>query len=142
MKIGKNIPLMNCGNVKLDYGTIDSKNLKSLYLNFESWIEPSEDDDYDKIIQRTRKNIKNYIYNFKNDFFKKLCIVDLEIKSNSLKTGKRSFMKLEITLYVNDYFDIKSTEIKDLIEKLMCEIIENCLTDTSLFNFYLTKKSD
>ena len=53
MKVGKYIPLGEYNNVKIGYGTVDFKNLKTIYLKFNSWVEPSNNDaDFDDLISK------------------------------------------------------------------------------------------
>jgi hypothetical protein len=139
MKVGKYIPLGEYYNVKIGYGTVDFKNLKTIYIKLNSWVEPSSNDiDFNSLISTSRRKIKNRITGLNNKKFKPQSIVDLDIKTNGIKLNKRSFMNLEITLYVNEFFDVKSvkTEIKTFIE----ELINNDLIDKNLFNFYDKKK--
>jgi hypothetical protein len=49
-------------------------------------------------------------------------------------------MNLEITLYVDKQFDVKSKDIKNDIKDILSLIIEEGLSDKNLFNFYKTKK--
>jgi len=65
--------------------------------------------------------------------------VDLDIKTSGVKINKRSFMDLEITLYVEKYFDVRSKEIKQIVTDLSERLIDNVLTDETLFNFSETK---
>lgn len=142
MKTGKFINLGVHNNIKLGYGTIDCKNLKTIYLQLNSWIQPSsfDESDFNKIILFTRRCIREKIYNLKTPYFKQQSIIDLDIKTNGFKPNKRSFMDLEITLYVNNHFDVKSKDIKNMVKNFMVEVIEDTLTDENLFNFHLTKK--
>ena len=76
------------------------------------------------------------IYLLNSEFFKPQCIVDLDIKTNGIKLNKRSFMDLEITLYVNKHFDVRSKEIKNYISNLSKDIIETVLVDKTFYNFF------
>jgi hypothetical protein len=49
-------------------------------------------------------------------------------------------MNLEITLYVDKQFDVKSKDIKNDIKDILSLVIEEGLSDKNLFNFYKTKK--
>lgn len=141
MKIGKYIPLGEYKNVKIGYGTVDHKNLKTIYLKLNSWVQPINDDDnYISLIGRSRKVIKNQIYSLSCDKFRQQSIVDLDIKTKGIKLEKRSFMNLEVTLFVNQQFDIKSKDTKEYIKNVIIDIIENSLTNKNLFNFYKTKQ--
>ena len=141
MKTGKFIPIGTYNDVKIGYGTVDFKNLKTIYLKLNSWLQPeNETEDFDAIISKSKRKIKSSIHNLKNPYFKQENIVDLDIRTKGIKLEKRSFMNLEITLYVNDKFEIKTKEIKNLMKNIMEIIIEDGLSDKMLFNFYKTKK--
>lgn len=141
MKTGKYISIGEYNNVKIGYGTVDSKNLKTIYLNLKSWVEPkSENDDYDHLINKTRRSIKELIYNLQNENFKPQCIVDLDIKTKGIKLEKRSFMCLEITLYVEKFLDVKSKNTKNMMKDILERVISEGLTDKNLFNFNKNKK--
>jgi len=140
MKAGKFIELGNYKNVKIGYGTVDFRNLKTVYLKLNSWLLPLNDEtEYDLIVLSSRRKIKNLIYELNNSNFKKESIVDLDIKINGIKSSKKSFMNLEITLFVNQPFDIKDSEYKSLIKNIIKNIIDTCLQDKTLFNFNKTK---
>jgi hypothetical protein len=110
-------------------------------LKLNSWVQPeNETDDYDHTILKTRRKIKEFIYNLKNQNFKQQCIVDLDIRTKGIKLEKRSFMNLEVTLYVENQFDVKSKEIKNTIKDLLENIIEEGLIDKKLFVFHKSKK--
>ena len=141
MKTGKYIPLGTYNNVKIGYGTVDFKNLKTVYLKLNSWVQPENDtEDYNQTISKTRRKIKESIYNLKDSNFKDQCIVDLDIRTTGIKLEKRSFMNLEITLYVEKQFDVKSKEIKNTIKNLLVDVVNDGLIDKKLFNFHKSKK--
>jgi hypothetical protein len=141
MKTGKYIPLGTYNDVKIGYGTVDFKNLKTIYLKLNSWVQAeNETDDFDHMIHKSRRKVKEIIYNLKNPYFKQQSIVDLDIRTKGIKLEKRSFMNLEITLYVDKQFDVKSKEIKNNIKDILSMVIEDGLSDKNLFNFYKSKK--
>lgn len=141
MKTGKYISLGEYNEVKIGYGTVDFKNLKTIYLKLNAWVEPNNDtDDFDQLISKTRRSIKEIIYNLRNENFKPQCIVDLDIRTKGIKLNKRSFMNLEVTLYVENFFDVKSKHIKSLVKDIEKTIIDDSLSNKNLFNFYKNKK--
>jgi len=141
MKTGKYIPLGTYNDVKIGYGTVDFKNLKTIYLKLNSWVQPeNETEDFNSTIHKSRRKIKEIIYNLKTSYFKQQSIVDLDIRTKGIKLEKRSFMNLEITLYVDKQFDVKSKEVKSIIKDLIETIVDSGLSDKKLFNFYKSKK--
>jgi hypothetical protein len=141
MKTGKFIPLGTHDNVKIGYGTVDFKNLKTIYLKLNSWVQPKTDkEDFDELIRKTRRKLKKIIYDQNNEHFRPESIVDLDIRTKGIKKEKRSFMNLEITLYVSKFFDVKSKQTKLCINNMVTGLIDECLCDKKLFNFYKTKK--
>ncbi len=141
MKTGKYIPLGTYKNVKYGYGTVDFKNLKTIYLKLNSWLQPeNETENFDHTILKSRRIIKELVYSLKNPLFKQQSIVDLDIRTKGIKLEKKSFMNLEITLYVEKQFDVRSKEIKNIISELTEKVINECLSDKKLFNFNKSKK--
>ncbi len=141
MKNGKYISLGDYRNVKIGYGTVDFKNLKTIYLKLNSWVQPeNNEDDFDYLINKTRRTIKEIVYNLKNENFKPQCIVDLDIKTRGIKIEKRSFMNLEVTLFIEKQFDVKSKNTKSLVKDIIERIVETGLSDKNLFNFNKNKK--
>ena len=138
MKTGKYVPFGYYKNIKLGYGTVDYKNLKTIYIKLNSWLLPEIDEDYNHIISKTRRSIKNYIYEYKNNYFKRESIVDLDIRTKGIKAEKKSFMNLEVTLFVENQIDIK--ELKPIVKFLSESIVDLSLTDKNLFNFHKNKK--
>jgi hypothetical protein len=92
------------------------------------------------LIGKSRRKVKEIIYNLKSPYFKDQSIVDLDVRTKGIKLEKRSFMNLEVTLYVNNQFDIKSKDVKIIINDLFEHIVDEGLSDKKLFNFYKTKK--
>ena len=140
MKKGKFIPVGVYNDVKSGYGTVDHKNLKTIYIQFNSWLQPTTTDfDFDREIQRTRRNIKNYLYSLKSEYFKSQSIVDLDIKTNGIREDKRSFMDLEITLFTDRFFDVRANHIKSYVKEICEYVIDNHLIEETLFNFHQNK---
>ena len=48
MKKGKTNKLTGFRTFKSQYGTIDSTNLKSIYLNIQTWVEPKQEPEYEE----------------------------------------------------------------------------------------------
>jgi len=140
MKTGKFIPMGQHRNIKIGYGTIDHKNLKTVYVTLNSWVLPELVDDYEQIVSKTRRDIRAHIFNLENELFKKESIVDLDIRTKGIKLEKKSFMNLEITLFVQKQFDIKEKPVRTYIKTLSETIIDKHLADKKIFNFHVNKK--
>lgn len=141
MKLGRFIPIGLYKNVKIGYGTINHKELRTIYLSLNSWLEPNEEcDNYDRIVKSSRNEIKKLVFNLGHNFFRPECIVDLDIRTKGIKKEKRSFMNLEVTLYVLEQINIKDKDLKLNMENLMKEMVDTCLNDEMLYNFHQKKK--
>ena len=140
MKTGKFITLDCYENVKIGYGTVDYKNLKTIYIKLNSWLKPEDElIDYNELLSRTKRKVKLRIFGIKNNFFKKENIVDIDIRTKGIKMEKKSFMNIELTLFTKEKFDIKTKEIRSFIRNLSQDIIDNDLDNKKLFNFYQNK---
>ena len=144
MKKGKTSKIDGFKNSKVLYGTVDSKNLKSLYLNLQTWVEPKyESDNWSRVIMNMSRSVKHSIYNnLDTSLFNKNYIVDLDLRSSGIQMNKKSFMNLEINLYLTENMDFKSNEIKKSLKNLVKRIYSEVLNDNSHFEFYLTKNGN
>ena len=60
MKKGKTEKLNGFKTSKVHYGTVDSKNFKSLYLNIQTWVEPKKDtENWSGVVSNTSRSIKH-----------------------------------------------------------------------------------
>ena len=140
MKTGKFIALGYYRDVKIGYGTVDHKNLKTIYIKLNSWLSPeNEDSEFENILSKSKRKIKLRIFDLQSELFKKESIVDLDVRTKGIKLGKRSFLNLEITLFTKQTFDMRSDELKTIIENLTKNIIDYDLDNEILFNFYKVK---
>lgn len=141
MKLGRYIPLGSYKDIKIGYGTINYKELKTIYLSLNSWLDPYNNcDDYERIVKSARNKIKKLVYGLGHNLFRPESIVDLDVRTKGISQDKRSFMNVEITLYVIEQVNIKDKELKNSMDLLLKEIIDTCLDDKMLFNFHKKKK--
>ena len=144
MKKGKTSNITGFKTAKIIYGTVDSVELKSLYLNIQTWVEPIDDNDnWTRTVLNLSRAIKHSIYESLDDkIFDTKFIVDLDLRSSGLKFQKKSFMNLEINFFIIQpgiYF--KDTEIKKSLTNITSKIFNDNFNNNEYFNFYLTKKS-
>jgi len=144
MKKGKTSFLQGFKTAKIVYGTVDSINLKSLYLNIQTWVEPIyECDNWTRTVLNLSRSIKHSIYESINkQIFDEKFIVDLDLRSSGLNLNKKSFMNLEINFYIiQEDLDFKCEEIKQSLQQITEQIFNDNFLKNENFNFYLTKKS-
>ncbi len=142
MKKGKSVKLNLYGPIKSVYGTVDSKNLKSIFINIQSWISPKlEEGNWNRIVTSLCREIKYSVSDSIDlDFFKENTIVDLDLRTSGISHGKKSFFNLEINVYLNENHDFKSKEIKDSIKKIIKTVYKNNIIQNNFFDFYSAKK--
>lgn len=142
MKKGKCVKLNGYKSYKVNYGTVDSKILKSIYLNIKTWAEPKlEIESPVRVINNLSRAIKHRILSIiDKKTFKDKFIVDLDLRASGIHLGKKSFMNLECVIYFNDtILDFKSKEVKNSIKLIADAIINNELNNNKNFDFFLTK---
>ena len=144
MKKGKTAKLTGFRTSKIHYGTVDSKEFKSLYLNIQTWVEPkTEVENWTRVVLNLTRAVKHSIYeNIEKDLFDNKFIVDLDLRTSGLQLKKKSFMNLEINLYLIEDIDFKSTKLKKSLKKLTKEIYNDVLIGNEYFKFYLTKNGN
>jgi hypothetical protein len=144
MKKGKSVKLNLYNPIKSVYGTVDSKNLKSVYINIQSWVTPKQEyDNWNRVVSNLGREIKHSVFESINQkLFQEKSIVDLDLRTRGISHGKKSFFNLEINLYTNSELDFKSTEIKDSIKTIVKSIFRNNIQQNKYFEFSTSKKSD
>jgi hypothetical protein len=142
MKKGKTSRIVGFPEAKITYGTVDSKNLKSVYLNLQSWVNPKDEyENWDRIVSYFSKTIKNSVYEvLDKEIFKENYIVDLDLRSSGIVTGKKSFMNLEITFFTNQEFDFKDVILKESLRRVTRNIYIENFKKNKYFDFTISKK--
>ena len=142
MKKGKSVRLNLSDSLKSVYGTVDSKNLKSVYINIQSWATPKiESENWNRVVCNFSRELKHTVFGSINtNIFSKNSIVDLDLRSSGIGVGKKSFFNLEINLYIDKNVDFKSQDIKNSIRSIVNNIYLTNMQNNNFFNFSLTKK--
>ena len=142
MKKGKTSKLVGYKSSKINYGTVDSKHLKSLYINIQSWVEPSDDyENWTRIVLNMSRAVKHSIYEIINrEIFDENFIVDLDLRTSGIQYKKRSFMNLEINLFLINEIDFKSPELKKSIKDIVNSIHTDVFKGNEYFKFHVSKK--
>ena len=142
MKKGKTSKIVGLKNVKIQYGTVDSISFKSMYLNIQTWVEPIVDsDNWNRVVLNLSRSIKHTLYeNIDKKIFNENFIVDLDLRSSGLSVGKKSFLNLEINLFLNeDKVDFKSKDLKNSLKILSKILIDENFKKNKYFKFHLRK---
>jgi hypothetical protein len=141
MKKGKSVKLNLYSPIKSVYGTVDSKNLKSLYINIQSWVTPKFDhDNWNRVVCNLSREIKHSVFNsIDAELFKEQSIVDLDLRTSGISHGKKSFFNLEVNLYTTKEFDFKSPELKESVKKIIRNIVRDNVIENKYFDFSISK---
>jgi hypothetical protein len=144
MKKGKSVKLNLYNPIKSVYGTVDSKNLKSLYINIQSWVTPKKEyDNWNRVVSSLNRDIKTSVFNsIDMSIFKERSIIDLDLRTSGLSYGKKSFLNLEVNLYTNQEMDFKSQEIKESVKIIIKNIFNNAVENNKYFDFSISKNEE
>jgi hypothetical protein len=142
MKKGKTARIIGVKNAKVTYGTVNSVEFKSVYLNIQTWVDPKkESENWQRIVLNFSREIKHAIYEkLDKNLFDEKFIVDLDLRASGLNLGKKSFANLEINFYIkDDKLDFKSNKLKESLKKIMKNIFDTTFSKNEYFKFFLTK---
>lgn len=144
MKKGKTSKINSFESLKVNYGTVDSKNLKSIYINIQSWVNPKViSDNWNRIVCNLSREIKHSVYNnIDRSLFEEKTIVDLDLRTSGIVFGKKSFLNLEVNLYTTEEIDFKSHRVKECIKKMVQKINSENFKNNQYFDFTLTKNGN
>ena len=142
MKKGKTSKLNVFENAKCFYGTVDSKELKSIYIIIQSWVEPKKEAlNWDRVAGNLKRQIQHNLLECVDLLtFDRNSIVDLDLRTSGIQMDKRSFMNLEITLFIkNQNEDFKSPILKEKIKKIVTSVYNDELYSSPYFWLSKTK---
>jgi len=144
MKKGKTTKLVGYKSFKSHYGTIDSTNLKSIFLNIQTWVEPKEEvENWNRVVLNMTRAVKHTVLeNINKDYFDTKFIVDLDLRTSGLQMKKKSFLNLEINLFLINEIDFKSPKLKKLVKSLVKSVYGDIMSKNRYFKFYLTKNGN
>lgn len=125
-------------NHNITYGFLKRTENNSLFINITSWVTivSQEEQDYNSIFNLIVKGIKKYLSTkqsfHKNDFY----LVDLGMRKSGLGYNSKSYMDLEITLFMKGvgYFE-PTIELDNQIKEIIKDITETYLKDNEIFNY-------
>lgn len=142
MKKGKTCKLNGFTKLKSTYGTVDSKTFKSLYLNIQSWVTPQRSvENWSRVVNILSREIKETINEFLDtSLLQPKFILDLDLRTSGLVVGKKSFMNLEITFFVEKNVEFKSVTLRTHLQNLTSIINLVNFTKNKNFEFEKTKK--
>jgi hypothetical protein len=142
MKKGKTSKLNVFDDAKCNYGTVDSKELKSIYIVLQTWVEPiREEENWSKITGLIKRQILHTLLEVV-DFstFERKQIVDLDLRTSGIQKNKKSFLNLEITLFVHEKtIDFKSLMLRSKIKKIISSVYYDDLKKSKYFTLSKTK---
>lgn len=142
MKKGKSVKLNIFKDAKCIYGTVDSTNFKSVYLVLQTWVQPKlECDSWDRVAGVLKREILHTLLEINNkDIFESKQILDLDLRTSGIQNNKKSFMSLELTLFVSDpTIEFKSSTIKHNIKKILDYIYYENLKSSKYFSLHMSK---
>lgn len=118
------------------YGTTNKNNPKVIYLACKTWVEPNEEKDFEKIIDKTIIKLKKELFDkiSYSSIFDKSFITNFEINTLSLKKNKKNFFNFEIYVKQKNNilpFDTLKSNVISLFQPLINNLILN-LTNNSL----------
>ena len=144
MKKGKTSKINGFRTFKSQYGTIDSQNLKSIYVNIQTWVEPKDEvENWDRVVLNMTRSVKHSVYeNINKEIFDDKFIVDLDLRTSGIQLKKKSFMNIEANLYLKQHMDFKSPKLKKVVKNLIKDIYGDVLNKNKHFKFYLTKNGN
>ena len=142
MKKGKTSKIIGFDSIKVTYGTVDSKNLKSVYLIIQTWATPVIiSDNWNRVVANLSRNIKHNILDVVDiEMFQPNYIVDLDLRTSGISYGKKSFFNLEVNLYTSKELDFKSQDLKESVKKIIKTIYSNNISNNNYFDFSISKK--
>jgi hypothetical protein len=120
-------------------GTIDREKPSSVYLNISTWTTKVKDIDIiDNVKYKLSNTVKRELYKLDLNLNKDRTIVD--IKYAETLTGTKTFLKVELNLYLKDMDDAEFYQLKSYLNSISDIIINILNTNCEYWNFSLSRK--
>jgi hypothetical protein len=145
MKKGKTSKLNVFDDAKCHYGTVDSKELKSIYIVLQTWIEPINDEEnWNRITGIIKRQIQHTLLEVVDPLtFERKQIVDLDLRTSGIQKNKKSFLNLELTLFIHEKtINFKSILLRSKIKKIVSSIYYDDLKNSKYFTLSKTKTKE
>lgn len=144
MKKGKTSKLDMFNDAKCYYGSVDTTELKSIYLVLQTWVTPkTEKENWNTTVGSITRTIKHKILEVLNKtIFKEHYIVDMDLRTSGIKLTKSSFLNLEITFFTKNNVDFKSEDLKNELTKVMKKIHQEVLLNSKHFTIQFAKTKE
>ena len=142
MKKGKTCKIQGFKKMKSVYGTVDSVDFKSVYLNIQTWVLPIKHSlNWSRVVLNMSREIKHLIFELLDkDMLKDNFIVDLDLRASGIVVSKKSFLNLEINFYLKEEMNFKSEKLKSYMKKISKEISTHIFNKNEYFTFSLKKQ--
>jgi hypothetical protein len=142
MKKGKTCKIQGFKKMKSVYGTVDSVDFKSVYLNIQTWVLPIKHSlNWSRVVLNMSREIKHLIFELLDkDMLKDNFIVDLDLRASGIVVSKKSFLNLEINFYLKEEMNFKSEKLKSYMKKISKEISTHIFNKSEYFTFSLKKQ--
>ena len=101
-------------------------------------------DNWEKITGHIKRQIQHTLLEVLDfTFFEKKQIVDLDLRTSGIQKGKKSFLNLEITLFIhNKFVEFKSLILRNKIKTLLTAIYTDDLKNCKFFTLNKTKNPE
>ena len=90
----------------------------------------------------TRSVKHTVLENINKEYFDTKFIVDLDLRTSGLRMNKKSFLNLEVNLFLINEIDFKSPKLKKMVKELVKSIYGDTMSKNKYFKFYLTKNGN
>jgi hypothetical protein len=111
----------------------------------QTWIEPiTVDENWNRLVGEIKRQIQHTLLEVVDtQTFERKQIVDLDLRTSGIQKNKKSFMNIEITLFVhNTTYDFKSPILKDKIKKIVSCVYTDDLKNNKHFTLSKTKSEE
>ena len=144
MKKGKTFKLELFKDAKCYFGSVNTTELKSIYLVLQTWVTPKvEKENWNVTVGSITRTIKHKILEVSNkNLFKDHFIVDMDLRTSGIRLKKSSFLNLEITFFTKQDVDFKSNEISEELTKIINKIYNEVLVDSKYFTIQYAKTKE
>ena len=141
-RLNKEYKLDVCNHIILKYGSVNKDNPQVVYVSGRCWVSPQTDMDYESVVYKIEKKVRNTIkaflmdgVNFDNKF-----ILDFDINTDKMNKNDKKFLSFDLYLKQNENNKKTLKELKELLMHRISTVANNIVYFFKENDFEINKK--
>lgn len=140
-RLNKEYKLDVCRHASVKYGSVNKENPQVVYISGKCWITPSQETDYNSVIENVKKEMRNNIKMFliDGDNFNGKYILDFDICCDNMHVGTNKFLSFDFFARQNEKNKKPLKELMPMLSRSVSTIVNGMVHSFNENGFSVSK---